>query len=75
MLLPPINNNLEKIEVEEISSDNEESPSDEEVDEKNNTNIFENEQYKIPNLFERLLQNKNNIKYKEIIREKIKKKL
>ena len=45
------------------------------MDENNDENIAENEENKIANLFERLLQNKNNIKYKEIILKQIVKKI
>ena len=69
-----VNNSFDNNEIEVLSLESDNNPSDDEEHDDNNLNDSENEQYKIPNLFERLLQNKNNIKYKELIRDVIVKK-
>ena len=69
-----VNNSFDNNEIEVLSLESDNNPSDDEENDDNNLNDSENEQYKIPNLFERLLQNKNNIKYKELIKDVIVKK-
>ena len=53
-----------------MDSDDDNSCYDEEYQD-DNFSISKDEQYKIANLFERLIINKNNIKFKELIKESI----
>ena len=53
-----VNNSFDNNEIEVLSLESDNNPSDDEEHDDNNLNDSENEQYKIPNLFERLLQNK-----------------
>ena len=64
-----VNNSFENKEIEVLSIESDNNSSDDEEHDNNNLNDSENEQYKIPNLFGTLLQNKNNIKYKELIKD------
>ena len=69
-----INNSFENNENEKISLDSNDNSWDDDDHQDDNFNVSENEQYKIPGLFERLIQNKNNIKNKELIKNSIVKK-
>ena len=63
-----LNNNCLEDDLSENSSD--QSHEEEELD--NNEDVVENDEDKIPNLYERILMDKNNLKYKELI-NKVKK--
>ena len=54
-------------DLSEDYSDQYHNSEDEQLD--NNEDVAENDGDKIPNLYERVLMNKNNLKYKELIKE------
>ncbi len=54
-------------DLSENSSDQSHNSEEEELD--NNEDVVENDEDKNPNLYERILMDKNNLKYKELIKE------
>ena len=68
-----LDNNCSEDDLSENSSGQSHNSEEEELD--NNEDVVENDEDKIPNLYERILLDKNNLKYKELINEVTKKNL